>query len=155
MGTLVFDGAGVARCLDHATKSNKHRLAFGQDEAVPGLFLVHDQGVYLMSNGLPADKEGLDPKSPMCFVVYARGCDPKKDQDWWERARDLVGGDDFAENLPASDFKPATIEALRAGSLDVVIHVNETQFEIRLVPRRVRGALGQRKGKRNGKADHH
>lgn len=143
MGTLVFDGAGVARCLDHAAKSRKYRLAFGMSEAVPGLFLVHDQGVYLMSNGLPPDKEGLDPKNPMCFVVYAKGCDPKKDEDWWEHARDLVGGDDFAENIPTSDFKPDTIEELRAGKADAVIRVSETELEICAAPRRGRRVGGR------------
>ena len=65
----------------------------------PGLWLVHDDGIYLMSNGHP----GLlvDEAGPRHFVVYALGYDPKSDPDVWERSRDAVGGDDFCYFIKA------------------------------------------------------
>jgi hypothetical protein len=57
---------------------------------------VHDDGVYLMSNGEPRDiVEGESS-----FVAHAKGCNPKTDPDWWDVSRALVGGDDFGECLP-------------------------------------------------------
>ena len=64
----------------------------------PGLWLVKDEGIYLMSNGVTADgtRVPLDP-------VYAKGYDPTKRDRMavWDDARDAVGGDDFVEFLPA------------------------------------------------------
>lgn len=56
----------------------------------PALLLVHDQGVYLMSNGIPRSADA---------VAYAEGCDPKVGEfdEWYGKSRDLVGGDDFVE----------------------------------------------------------
>lgn len=58
----------------------------------PGLLLVHDQGVYLMSNGTPREVDA---------IAYAEGCDPKIGEfdDWYGKSRELVGGDDFVEVL--------------------------------------------------------
>ena len=47
-----------------------------------------------MSAGTP--KDIAENKT---YVSYAEGCDPNKDEDHWDQARDLVGGDDFAEYL--------------------------------------------------------
>jgi hypothetical protein len=64
----------------------------------PALFFVHDQGVYLMSNGEPRDIITADGKETT-YVAYAEHCNPKTDADWWDNARGLVGGDDFAETI--------------------------------------------------------
>lgn len=63
----------------------------------PALNFVHDQGIYLMSNGKPQLADD-DPGR----VIYAEGFDPSKESfdDWWEGARAIVGGDDFVEPLP-------------------------------------------------------
>lgn len=64
----------------------------------PSLHFVHDQGLYVMSNGRPNLAKD-DPER----VVYAEGFNPNTDEfdDWWEGARAIVGGDDFVEPLPA------------------------------------------------------
>lgn len=61
-----------------------------------GFWLVKDHGVYLMSNGSPrlTLEEGKRGQ-----VVYAKGCNPDKDPDWYEAAYTL-GGDDFAIFIP-------------------------------------------------------
>lgn len=64
----------------------------------PALLFVHDEGVYIMSNGMPR----LNPNN----VAYAEGCNPKVGQfdDWYSMSRELVGGDDFVEILPIHDY---------------------------------------------------
>ena len=52
------------------------------------IYLVKDRGVYLMS----ATGE-MTPRGRR--VAYARGCNPLKDENWWETARDEVGEDNF------------------------------------------------------------
>ena len=69
----------------------------------PALLFVHDQGVYLMSNGEPRllTKDGKSN-----HVVYAEGCNPNIGEfdDWYGMSRELVGGDDFVEILPIHDY---------------------------------------------------
>ena len=73
----------------------------------PALLFVHDQGVYLMSNGIPRFR----PENPAqdvnsCHVAYAEGCNPNIGEfdDWYGTSRELVGGDDFVEILPIHDY---------------------------------------------------
>ena len=56
----------------------------------PGLMLVKDRGVYLMSNGKPM----LPGVGKGHKVVYAEGCNPLKDDDCWDASRMAMGGDD-------------------------------------------------------------
>lgn len=99
MPTCVFRTAEVRRCITHALHSPRWKMGYtGEEPAVPALFFVHDDGVYLMSNGDPADLKS--PGELSCYAAYAEGCDPDKDAEYYETARYLVGGDDFAETLP-------------------------------------------------------
>lgn len=91
----------------------------------PSLWIVKDNGIYLMSNGLPRLMDPVKQRSPnglhemeVCQVVYARGFDPRTDPGVWERSRDAVGGDDFGETLPA-DFVAKAFEAEGAKHLRV------------------------------------
>ena len=155
MSKLRFAGEGVARILAHAIESKQHRATYEeaykqlgkdwfdgklsaevlQDKIPAGLTLVHDQGIYLMSNGLPRQLEVAE--SEKSVVVYAEGCVPDNDANpgWWDHCRDLVGGDDFAEALPAEMFRSLG----RAGdSKDQVVEIEITsrQVKVRIVPRR-------------------
>jgi hypothetical protein len=113
MAILKFKAADVKRVLLHALQSKDwtpKALDYGNeangwtptyDTPKPAVILVHDDGVYLMSNGNPRDIiEGEDkPGKGRSFVAYAEGCNPLVDEDCWEMARALVGGDDFADHL--------------------------------------------------------
>lgn len=68
-------------------------LAPGRDEK-PGLWLVGDEGVYILSNGKLT--EGQRP-----LVVYAEECNPKTNPDYWHYKRQHFGGDDGIEFLDA------------------------------------------------------
>lgn len=104
-----------------------HRKTY-DEKTGPGLWLVHDQGVYLMSNGIPHLEDPEKPEGSK--VVQAEGCDPKKDEDWWETSRELVGGDDFVEFVPV-DTMDELFEGLK-GYRDrkLVIEVTATSFEM-------------------------
>ena len=68
-------------------------LAPGKDEK-PGVWLVGDEGVYIMSNGKLADGQ-------RSFVIYAEECDPKTNPDYWHYKRQYFGGDDGIDFLNA------------------------------------------------------
>lgn len=72
---------------------NPHGLAPGQHDR-PGLWLVGDEGVYLMSNGKLAEDQ-----RPL--VVYSAECDPKTNRDYWHYKRQHFGGDDGVAFLDA------------------------------------------------------
>ena len=76
--------------LDHAAGA----------DILAGLWLVKDDGIYLMSN---AELQG-DPK-----VVYAQGYDPHQGEVW-DKCRQAMGGDDMCEFVPADAFRDVTAE---------------------------------------------
>ncbi|WP_429817342.1 DUF3085 domain-containing protein [Ensifer sp. B1-9] len=77
----------------------------GTDEK-PGLWLVGDRGVYLMSNGKLPD--GARP-----LVVYAEECDPRTTDDWFDVKRRTFGGDDGVDFIDAEQ-----LEAMMAAAPD-------------------------------------
>ena len=116
MPACVFKTAEVKRCIEHALKSTDWKMGWSKDAPAPALFFVHDEGVYLMSNGEPGD---LKNRSELgLYAAYADGCDPDlNEDDWWDTSRALVGGDDFAEVIPV------TAEELRACDEFEELHV--------------------------------
>lgn len=95
---LTFKTNDVLRCVNHALESEKWGMGNETDiPPQPALYLVHDTGVYLMSNGNPGD--WID-ENESCYVAYADGCHPKIDEYYYETSRVLVGGDDFVEIIP-------------------------------------------------------
>jgi len=102
MGRLVFSAAEVKPILDHTLTAPKQGEVYGRTFTEPQVLLVHDEGVYLMSNGEPR-QENPDKRDTLLLVAYALGCDPRKG-DCWDFCRELVGGDDFGEPLPAAWF---------------------------------------------------
>lgn len=92
---LIFKTADVLRCVNHALESKEWGTGYDKNATPqPGLYLVHDNGVYLMSNGNPGD---WMPEKDKCYVAYAESCNPDTDENFYENSRDLVGGDDFVE----------------------------------------------------------
>ena len=68
-------------------------LAPGKDEK-PGVWLIGDEGVYIISNGKLAEGQ-------RSLVVYAEECDPKTNPDYWHYKRQYFGGDDGIDFLDA------------------------------------------------------
>ncbi|TPL21127.1 DUF3085 domain-containing protein [Mesorhizobium sp. B2-4-9] len=66
---------------------------------IPGLWLVGDQGVYIMSNGKLPDGE-----RPL--VTYSEECHPVGNPDWFHYKRRHFGGDDSIEFISAEQLLP-------------------------------------------------
>lgn len=99
----MFPAADLLHLARHAIAAPNHHMGYESDlQPAPGLLFVHDQGVYLLSNGLPSDTAAAETGQ---HVVYADGCNPNigSFDDWYDTSRDLVGGDDFVEVLTFSN----------------------------------------------------
>lgn len=111
MARLVFEMERVKSMVAHS-KGKKHKdTIYGQplvgEQYKEYLYLVHDDGIYLMSGAEETQKtDSPDPKKQeRAYVAYAETCNPDKDEDFWDNARYLVGGDDFAEPIPLKMFE--------------------------------------------------
>ncbi|MFB2553979.1 DUF3085 domain-containing protein [Ensifer soli] len=92
----------------------------------PGLWLVGDHGVYIMSNGkLP---EGGRP-----LVVYAEECDPTSNDDWFHIKRQTFGGDDGIEFFDADHLEALIAASPAATHLFIASH--EETMELSMVTR--------------------
>lgn len=67
-----------------------------------GLLLVKDHGAYVMSGGNPPLLKTGEGK--VHEVVYANGCDPKADPEWYDDVKAICGGDDFVMRLELQDL---------------------------------------------------
>lgn len=133
MSKLQFDSADVRRVCLHSIHAPKQGAMADWETAneengwtpkrsvptEPHVILVHDDGVYLMSNGEPRDevrrkyRATSKKTTASAFTAHAAGTDPLKFPDsYWDTARDLVGGDDFGEWLP---WARALLKASEAG----------------------------------------
>ena len=97
----------------------------GKDEK-PGLWLVGDQGVYLLSNGKLAEGE-------RALVIYADECHPVGNPDWWHYKRRHFGGDDGIEFLDADRLIPLFDRNTRCTHLRV--QLTETDVSLSLIAR--------------------
>ncbi len=90
---------------------------------VPGLWLVGDEGVYLMDNCVHHLPKGAGG-SGRFFVVYADQVDPGKMpfDDWWANKNDSFGGYDGVEFIelsgPMSELLSDKLPLLKSFSID-------------------------------------
>lgn len=87
-----------------------------------GLWLVKDDGVYLMSPGSPS-LPGANGKNNA--VAYAVEADPA-DKDGQQAARDIMGGDDGCDKLDLELFETA----VRLEASAIVIKVTENALDV-------------------------
>lgn len=94
-------GTELQRVVEHTMKGKAFKIPYTLETVLePTLWLVHDEGVYLMS----ASTEKLPREGGNHLVAYAEGCHPEKDEDCWVESRRLIGGDDFGMDIPAAFF---------------------------------------------------
>jgi hypothetical protein len=110
------------------------------------LHLVGDQGVYLMAGtveNMPA-KEGAKDGN---HVLYALGCNPHTDPEFYDNKILAFGGDDGVEQIPVAEILYLEIEILKTGRTTAdyyfSILLTEKTMEIGAKPRK-----GARKGRR-------
>ena len=153
MAKLTFCADDVRKMLEHARACNSHKPTMGQqfdalgdkafdmkyDDIVeampdvgPGLWLVKDSGIYLMSNGNPGQPE--DPAKPegKLLVAYAEGYEAGS-PDEWERSRAAVGGDDFSEALMDAEIWS---KLLTPQTEKVIIRVNKRTLGFATIERK-------------------
>lgn len=124
---LHFNAARVRAMLAHSQAATERRHTFGQlyqaacrrdgmdvplkgkhvptpadvdpTKVPPGLWLVGETGIYLMSNGLPLQPGQVEGRP---LVAYAEECDPSLNLNGWHvLKRAAFGGDDGCEFAPA------------------------------------------------------
>ena len=93
---------------------------------VPGVWLVGDHGVYLMSNGKLADGE-------RSLVLYSEQCHPNGNPDWYDYKRRHFGGDDGIEFIDAEQLIPMFDRNFRCTHLNV--QLSERQVSLSLITR--------------------
>ncbi len=150
--SMDFDLAGVAALCEHARTAKRHRVTLeqaldllglpdgrrpsdaemrkAQRLAPPALQFVKDDGVYLMSSGIPHLPDPARQGDPDASrVVYAQGFDPNVEafDDWYDGARRILGGDDFAHALPLDLFGPALADP---DAERIVITVSDGELEL-------------------------
>lgn len=134
MSKFVFEADAVLELLNHAKAAPRTVSPYGlTPNPGPGLMLVKDDGVYLMSNGEPP----LPGTDTVNKVVYAPGYEAlpntttiEERMERYDKVRDAAGGDDFAELLPANSFT-----GLASGGL-VEIGLTADRMTIRILPPR-------------------
>ena len=110
---LHFDQALVHALLTHSKAASARRTTSGQAKpAGPGLWLVGDEGVYLMSNGIPGLRVNAE-ENARNVVCYAREANPetlgREHADDAKRAS--FGGDDGVDFLAAADLLAALADS--------------------------------------------
>lgn len=90
---------------------------------MPGVWLVGDEGVYLMSNGALA--EGGKP-----LVVYALECDPKTNSHWFHDKRRLYSGDDGVDFIDAETLRSLFDKAPEATHLRINMSETALSFDL-------------------------
>jgi hypothetical protein len=120
----------IERGIDDAAANGGFRNPYygtrpGEGEK-PGLWLVGDEGVYIMSNGKLAE-------ATRALVIYAEQCHPKGDLDWWDYKRRHFGADDGIEFIKAERLIPLFDRNLRATHLN--IELTEAEIALSLIAR--------------------
>lgn len=84
MAKLTFSHAALSTLLSEAKAQSATTLS-----------LVGDHGIYFMNPG----------QSPQRSCIYAKGCNPDTDEDWYERKRATFGGDDGVETFSVTSIE--------------------------------------------------
>ena len=121
MTTLTFNSNKTLKSLARETLDSKEfHLPYSKETTNKrGVFLVKDQGIYLMDAFCLEDEEFKVKDEPF-YVVYASGYNPKYDKhnDLCSRAYE-ISSDDFGEFIPLDE--DALYRILKGGSVKVRI----------------------------------
>ena len=121
----VIDRGTADSAINGGFRNPYYGMKPGEGE-IPGLWLVGDQGVYIMSNGQLPD--GGRP-----LVVYSEECHPVGNPDWFDYKHRHFGGDDGIEFIDAGQLLPMFDRNLRCTHLNV--QLTEHQVTLSLIVR--------------------
>jgi Protein of unknown function (DUF3085) len=124
---LHFPWVGVSAAIEEAKTASASLPLYGDDTG-RGLWLVGDQGVYLMSNA------AIDKPT----VVYANECDPTAlpFEVWWEAKRATFGGDDGVDFIRIEEIEAlVAADSLRPGErpCHLIIGIKPSAFTLSLL----------------------
>jgi hypothetical protein len=91
---LHFPWSDVAKALDEVRAATVVRPLYEKITG-KGLWLVGDEGVYLMPN----------TEAETRTIAYAKECDPRKVDDWWDVKRATFGGDDGVDFISIEEIE--------------------------------------------------
>ena len=111
-GKIRWNMTDVEKLVELTKFANVHNKMYGHKKAIPGLILVKDEGIYLVST--KTYPKGHTPSSDG-EVFYAKGFGPEAD---WDKIREAAGGDDFGELIPLSYIEPV-IERMKKDGIDL------------------------------------
>jgi hypothetical protein len=123
MGYLYFKRAEVEAEAALVAAAGAYETEAWGDKHGPSLMLVGDQGVYLMGS---QPRPPLEPGVKGYQVVYAEGCDPRTDEDFYQNKRDLFGGDDGAEYLTLKSIQAWL--SINPKADRIAIRISETEL---------------------------
>lgn len=106
-------------------RNSYYGLKPGEGE-IPGLWLIGDHGIYIMSNGKLSTGE-------RALVVYSEECHPIGNPDWFDYKHRHFGGDDGIEFLAARQLIAMFDRNLRCTHLHV--RLTEREVELSLIAR--------------------
>ena len=120
MHRLKFKSKEFARMIDWMTEHERKIPYVDETTEDYGLWLVKDDGIYVMSPSAERDTDGDG-----VHVIYADGFH-RDEEDIWDKTY-AVSGDDFAEFIPLDWEQVKRVKTL--GELE--IGISATQLEIR------------------------
>ena len=102
--TYTFSVSQLRSVLTDTISHAHHHVPYtgpswgNERKTTPGILLVGDRGVYIMTNA--------DPMPDDRTIAYAAEADPDRlpFDEWWDAKRDGFGGDDGAEFLALPQF---------------------------------------------------
>ncbi|MGF6282316.1 hypothetical protein ABH908_000200 [Pseudomonas frederiksbergensis] len=98
----------VQQLVDHCEKHNLKQW-----------FIAKNQGAYVGALAGPAEEQK--------WIFFFKGCDPQKDQDWYDTARAKFGGDDFSEMQDIESLK-STLADTTMTAIEVVVTTRQIKI---------------------------
>lgn len=140
-GRLYFDLAEAVRISEQTVQASEHTDSFSDTldgtKTGPALMWVKDAGTYLMSNAVPRpENDVLYGRAYAADGLLLQQPDDSSTAGWddvWQTAREICGGDDFAEYFPLNELLPVMQGALNAGCTHLVIDVSDDSIGIEIV----------------------
>ena len=86
----------------------KQLFNFCDKNKVKEFFFAKDQGAYFGATSGNSSEGNFEN-----CILYVRGCDPQKNDDWWENASHRFGGDDFGEHFDCDLLKQFVTSAYK------------------------------------------
>lgn len=126
---LTFRRPQVERLLAHTRAALMHRTLYDDPSSgVAGLWLVADDGVYLMSNGFPPPLQEGRGANGQIVVAYAEEAHPKAIafNFWWAAKVTSCGREDITRFIPVATIH----DALQQQPKDAYVRLDVTPTHI-------------------------